>query len=225
MNMMASNVIAPPPPRTLAEVGLNTVMMRDILLKTMFRTNMDTATGLSKLVALPLTLTQELIDLCRGQRLVEIIADQHDLDRVAAENAGLVDFLARRGDGHEDGATGAEMATGKGHALGMVASAGTDEMPGCTARDLAHGVEGAAQLVAAHRGQIFAFQPDFGAVFRRKVVILLKRGRLEEVAQRDLCLPDRGGKVFHAPRMARISVLGKGQLNTSALSSSVSGKR
>lgn len=36
MNMMASNVIAPPPPRTLAEVGPNTVMMRDILLKTMF---------------------------------------------------------------------------------------------------------------------------------------------------------------------------------------------
>lgn len=77
MNMMASNVIAPPPPRTLAEVGLNTVMMRDILLKTMFRTNMDTATGLSKLVALPLTLTQELIDLCRGQRLLEATGTLH----------------------------------------------------------------------------------------------------------------------------------------------------
>ncbi|RWR44459.1 ATPase [Sinirhodobacter ferrireducens] len=77
MNMMASNVIAPPPPRTLAEVGLNTVMMRDILLKTMFRTNMDTATGLSKLICLPLTLTQELIDLCRGQRLVEATGTLH----------------------------------------------------------------------------------------------------------------------------------------------------
>lgn len=77
MNMMASNVIAPPPPRTLAEVGLNTVMMRDILLKTMFRTNMDTATGLSKLVCLPLTLTQELIDLCRSQRLVEATGTLH----------------------------------------------------------------------------------------------------------------------------------------------------
>ena len=77
MNMMTSNVIAPPPPRTLAEVGLNTVMMRDILLKTMFRTNMDTATGLSKLVALPLTLTQELIDLCRSQRLLEATGTLH----------------------------------------------------------------------------------------------------------------------------------------------------
>lgn len=77
MNMMASNVIAPPRPRTLAEVGLNTVMMRDILLKTMFRTNMDTATGLSKLVCLPLTLTQELIDLCRSQRLVEATGTLH----------------------------------------------------------------------------------------------------------------------------------------------------
>ncbi|MGD9917276.1 MAG: ATPase [Paenirhodobacter sp.] len=77
MNMMASNVMAPVPPRTLAEVGVNVVMMRDILLKTMFRTNMDTITGLSKLIALPLTLTQELVDLCRTQRLIEATGTLH----------------------------------------------------------------------------------------------------------------------------------------------------
>jgi len=77
MNMLATNVMAPPLPRTLADVGLNTVMMRDVLLKTMFRTNMDTISGLSKLICLPITLTQELIDLCRQQRLVEATGTLH----------------------------------------------------------------------------------------------------------------------------------------------------
>ncbi|MDD8023397.1 MAG: ATPase [Paracoccaceae bacterium] len=77
MNMMATNVLAPQTPRTLADVGLNTVMMRDLLLKTMFRTNMDTVTGLSKMICLPITLTQELIDLCRQQRLVEATGTLH----------------------------------------------------------------------------------------------------------------------------------------------------
>lgn len=77
MNVMATNVLAPVPPKSLQEVGLTVVMMRDILLKTMFRTNMDTATGLSRLIALPLTLTQELIDMCRAQRLVEATGTLH----------------------------------------------------------------------------------------------------------------------------------------------------
>jgi hypothetical protein len=34
-------------PKTLAETGLSIVMMRDILLKTMFRTNQDLVTNLS----------------------------------------------------------------------------------------------------------------------------------------------------------------------------------
>ena len=43
----ASNVTAPSP-RTLAETGLSIVMMRDILLKTMFRTNLDLVSTLSQ---------------------------------------------------------------------------------------------------------------------------------------------------------------------------------
>ncbi|MEZ5882857.1 MAG: ATPase [Paracoccaceae bacterium] len=77
MNMMATNVLAPVPPRSLDDVGISVVMMRDILLKTMFRTNMDTASGIAKLIALPLTLTQELIDLARSQRLVEAMGTLH----------------------------------------------------------------------------------------------------------------------------------------------------
>ncbi|MGA9251805.1 MAG: ATPase [Roseobacter sp.] len=71
MNMQASDVMSPPAPRTLADMKLSTVMMRDIILKTMFRKNVDMVTQLSEAVCLPIPVTQELVDLARTQRLVE----------------------------------------------------------------------------------------------------------------------------------------------------------
>lgn len=47
------------------------VMMRDILIKTMFRKNIDTASELAEAICLPRTVTQELIDVAREQKLVE----------------------------------------------------------------------------------------------------------------------------------------------------------
>ena len=42
MNMQVPLGVTPPPqPRSMAETGLSPVMMRDILLKTMFRMNLD----------------------------------------------------------------------------------------------------------------------------------------------------------------------------------------
>lgn len=46
-------------------------MMRDILIKTMFRQNHDMATKIAKAICLPLPVTQELIDVARGQLLLE----------------------------------------------------------------------------------------------------------------------------------------------------------
>ena len=77
MNMMVPKVIAPPEPRTLDEVGVSRVTMRDILLKTMFRTNTEQVSALSKLIALPVTLVQELIDDARTQRLIEATGTMH----------------------------------------------------------------------------------------------------------------------------------------------------
>ena len=71
MNMMTAEGIAPLPPRSLEDTGLSTVMMRDLLLKTMFRTNIGAVRSLGEQMCLPVTLTQELIDLCRKQGLVE----------------------------------------------------------------------------------------------------------------------------------------------------------
>lgn len=78
MNVQTTpNVIAPIAPRTMAETGLGMVMMRDILLKTMFRMNLDLVTVISRQISLPINVTQELIDLARGQKLVEATGTLH----------------------------------------------------------------------------------------------------------------------------------------------------
>jgi len=72
-----SAVTAPPGPRSLTEVGLSIVMMRDILLKSMFRTNLDLVSALSKVISMPVPLTQELVDLARTQKLLEATGTLH----------------------------------------------------------------------------------------------------------------------------------------------------
>ncbi|MCU0900074.1 MAG: ATPase [Cypionkella sp.] len=71
------NVTAPPAPKTLADTGLSLVMMRDILLKTIFRMNMDLVSDISRVISLSVPLTQELIDLARGQKLIEATGTLH----------------------------------------------------------------------------------------------------------------------------------------------------
>ena len=78
MNMQTvPNVLAPPQPRSLVEVGISIIMMRDILLKTMFRTNLDLVTALGRALCLPSTLTQELVDMARGQKLLQATGTLH----------------------------------------------------------------------------------------------------------------------------------------------------
>ena len=71
MNMQPSGVLAPPAPRNLTEMKLPIVMMRDILLKTVFRKNTDTASEIAAALCLPIQVTQELIDMAREQKLLE----------------------------------------------------------------------------------------------------------------------------------------------------------
>ena len=72
MNMQASTGVQPPPPPSrLEEMQLPVVMMRDILLKTMFRKNLDLATDIAEAICLPRAVTQELIDMARSQKLIE----------------------------------------------------------------------------------------------------------------------------------------------------------
>lgn len=77
MNMQTSNVMAPPAPKGLTEMRLPQVMMRDILLKTIFRMNLDLVSQLAKAICLPIPVTQELVDLARGQKLLEATGTLH----------------------------------------------------------------------------------------------------------------------------------------------------
>ena len=77
MNMQATSVIAPPAPKSIAGMQLPVVMMRDILIKTMFRKNIDMVSDLSRAICLPIPVTQELIDMARSQKLVEATGTLH----------------------------------------------------------------------------------------------------------------------------------------------------
>jgi hypothetical protein len=72
-----SSVTPPPSPRSLDDTGLSIIMMRDILLKSMFRTNQSQVSVLSKVVSLPVPLVQELVDLARSQKLVTAMGTMH----------------------------------------------------------------------------------------------------------------------------------------------------
>lgn len=71
MNMQNTAVVAPPPPRTLDEMKIGIIMMRDIMLKTMFRKNVDMVSDVAEAICLPIPVTQELIDIARTQKLLE----------------------------------------------------------------------------------------------------------------------------------------------------------
>ena len=97
--------------------------------------------------------------------VVEEIADQPDLDELAAEDAGLVDLLLRRRHRHEHHALPAEMPAHEGKALRVVAGRGADEQRrvGAVGQRMAEEIEGAADLVGADRRQVLALQEDAGA--------------------------------------------------------------
>jgi len=77
MNMETSNVVAPPAPRSIEGMQLPLVMMRDILLKTIFRMNIETCGELSVNMCLPIPVVQELIDLARDQKLLQSTGTLH----------------------------------------------------------------------------------------------------------------------------------------------------
>ncbi|WP_319824570.1 ATPase [Thalassovita sp.] len=74
MNMLvppSTKVTPPPPPSSIEDMRLPLPMMRDILLKTMFRKNVTMVSEVSEAICLPRQVTQELIDMAREQRLLE----------------------------------------------------------------------------------------------------------------------------------------------------------
>ena len=73
----ATRITPPVLPATLADTGLPMTLMRDILLKTMYRMSLNLASDLAKVVCLPFAQVIELIDHARGERLLEAMGTMH----------------------------------------------------------------------------------------------------------------------------------------------------
>lgn len=114
-----------------------------------------------------------------GIALVKDIADQTDGDELATKGAGLVDFLLRCGNRHEHHALNAEMAAGKSKALRVVTRRSANEYLVVPRVIILHGltqkVERASNLIGANRRQVFALEPNSGAVAIAKIFIQLQR--------------------------------------------------
>ena len=74
---LLDGVPPPTPPRTLAETGLSMVMLRDILLKTMFRKSVETAREVASAIRLSVPLSQQIIDQCREAGLMQSTGTMH----------------------------------------------------------------------------------------------------------------------------------------------------
>ncbi len=78
MNMQVTEPgFAPPPLRKLQDTGLTVVMMRDILLKTIFRKNVEQASEIARAICLPIPLAQQLIDMLRDQNMLQATGTLH----------------------------------------------------------------------------------------------------------------------------------------------------
>ncbi len=79
MNVMTntSGITPPPMPTKLADTGLPMTLMRDILIKTMYRMSLSQVSEIARWVCLPFAMVQALIDDARHERLVEAMGTLH----------------------------------------------------------------------------------------------------------------------------------------------------
>jgi energy-coupling factor transporter ATP-binding protein EcfA2 len=63
----------PVPPKTIDETGIEPLFLRDLLLKTVFRTNIELPTRLSEVMCLLPTVLQEIIEIAREQKYIETV--------------------------------------------------------------------------------------------------------------------------------------------------------
>jgi hypothetical protein len=74
MTVQGLPITAPAVPHNLAATGLTTMMMRDILMKSMYRMSLSRISEIARVICLPIPQTIELVDLCRQDRLLEATA-------------------------------------------------------------------------------------------------------------------------------------------------------
>ena len=70
---MTTQTPIPVAPRTLAEVGIDVTLLREILLKTMLRRNLDNVLAMAKSLNISVPITQELVEITRGYNMIETL--------------------------------------------------------------------------------------------------------------------------------------------------------
>ncbi|MEE9454836.1 MAG: ATPase [Paracoccaceae bacterium] len=73
MDGQEHDTIKPPVPLELADVGLEVTLMRDIMLKTMFRRNLSDILDLAEALCVSVPIAQELVDSARDNNLIETL--------------------------------------------------------------------------------------------------------------------------------------------------------
>ena len=73
MKHMTNSVHAPVAPTTLEGTGLETVLCRDIMLKTVFRRNLSSTSDIARAMSVLPPVAAELIEICREQNLIETL--------------------------------------------------------------------------------------------------------------------------------------------------------
>ena len=114
MNDLTPNArITPPPtPASLADTGLPLPLMRDILLKTMFRMSLTYVSDLARSLCLPFAQSQQLIDDARGERLIEAMGTLH-ANATSTDRVFLADHYDSTAVMYEsDGATSVNLLGG-----------------------------------------------------------------------------------------------------------------
>ena len=112
------------------------------------------------------------------------VALDHDRRLGAAQGGDLLPLLAGGGAGQDDPAGHAQAPAGVGHALAVVAGAGTHHAVGpLRVAQRGDEVVGAPQLVGPHRLEVLPLQPDLGAQQLRQPLVALQGGADGDVAQ------------------------------------------
>ncbi|MCB1390938.1 MAG: ATPase, partial [Rhodobacteraceae bacterium] len=91
-----SRITPPPAPATLADTGLPSTLLRDILLKTMYRMSLTLVSDIARIVCLSFAQVQQLIDDCRGEHLLEAMGTMHATSQSSEMGFQLTDAGRKR---------------------------------------------------------------------------------------------------------------------------------
>ncbi len=70
---MTQTTPMPAPPRTLADLGIDVTLLREILIKTMLRRNLDNVLAIAEAMRISIPIAQELVEIARENTLIETL--------------------------------------------------------------------------------------------------------------------------------------------------------